>query len=271
MTIWLNPWVGIGGILLALGSLIGGLRWVQHRYHLHPELPRKLLHVGMGLTSLSLPWLFEAVWPMLLLAALTIPLMLALRQVSSLREGFGCVVHGVQRKNSWGDLYFPLSIAILFLLARNETPFYAIPLLIFALGDAAAALVGIFYGRFHYCLGQSTKSVEGSLAFMVIAFLSTHLGLLFLTDLTPGQVLWVALLLALLLTLIEAVSWGGLDNLFLPIGGYFLLTLLVSLPIGLAAMLVLSAFIGWIVGLMLNQRQPILRPIPDYLILMPYP
>src|SRR3954465_10338684 len=65
-----QPWLGLAlvfatfGVLLAIFSLIGHL--------LHPEVLRKGLHVSLGLTALSFPWLFDSVWPVMLLGVTSI-------------------------------------------------------------------------------------------------------------------------------------------------------------------------------------------------------
>ena len=56
-------WLGMAIVLAALGSLLASLRLYQKWASPHAELLRKLLHVGMGLVSLSFPWLFDSSWP----------------------------------------------------------------------------------------------------------------------------------------------------------------------------------------------------------------
>ena len=48
----LNPWLGMGSVLGALGGLTIVLRLWQQCGGPHPEIIRKLLHVGMGLVTL---------------------------------------------------------------------------------------------------------------------------------------------------------------------------------------------------------------------------
>jgi phytol kinase len=74
-----NPLLGIALVLAVLAGLMGGLRLYQTLAAPHPELVRKLLHMGMGLTTLSLPWLFDAAWPVLVLAGLSVVALAALR------------------------------------------------------------------------------------------------------------------------------------------------------------------------------------------------
>ena len=93
--------------------------------------------------------------------------------------------------------------------------------------DATCALVGTRYGMTRY-LGAS-KSLEGSVAFVVVAFFCVHVPLLLWSDVGRAESLLIAATLALLVMLLEGSAWRGLDNLFIPIGGYFLLRAYLSL------------------------------------------
>lgn len=233
-----SPWVGIGLVLAALGGLMGSLRVYQRFGSPHPELVRKLLHMGMGLTTLSFPWLFTEAWPVLLLAGLSIVGLLSVRVIGYLQDRLGSVLGGVKRV-SLGEVYFPLAIALLFLLyqrgdvsdARLRTMLYCIPILLLTLADAAAALIGVGYGRVHYATSEGVKSAEGSLAFFLCAFLVVHIPLLLFTDTGREETLLIALLLAALATMFEAIAWRGLDNLVLPLVSFLLLKIYVAMPV----------------------------------------
>jgi len=176
----------------------------------------------MGLVTLTFPWLFHDAWPVLLLSALAIAALAAFRFLPALQARFGQVLHGVERK-SWGEIYFPLAVALLFLLADGHRLFYVIPLLTLTLADAVAALVGVRYGEHRYATSEGSKSAEGSLAFFLVAFLSAYVPLLLLSASGGSEALLIALVLGILVMLFEAISVGGLDNLFIPLGCYALL------------------------------------------------
>lgn len=218
----LSPWLGIALVPLLLGGLILGMKSLAARYAVHPEMSRKLVHIVMGLVTLSFPWLFAEAWPVLLLSILAIAALAALRFLPALQGRFGQVLHGVERK-SWGEIYFPLAVALLFLLADGRQLFYVIPLLTLTLADAVAALVGVRYGEHRYATSEGSKSAEGSLAFFVVAFLSAYVPLLLLSPSGRSEALLISLVLGILVMLFEAIAVGGLDNLFIPLGCYALL------------------------------------------------
>src|SRR5262249_14997400 len=105
-----EPLVGMAIVLGVLGGLLGTLAVYRRVAAPHPELLRKMMHVGMGLTTLSFPWLFDRAWPVLALGGLSVVLLVCLRTVGRLRAGVGQVVGGVARF-SLGDIYFPLAVA----------------------------------------------------------------------------------------------------------------------------------------------------------------
>ena len=250
----LNPWLGIGLVLAVLLGLMAVLRRVGRT--LHPEVTRKLLHVGMGLVTLAFPWIFAAAWPAWVLAGVSV-LLLGAAKLPALRKRLGGVVDGVERE-SLGDLYFPISVALIFQLAHQRPVLYCIPVLLLTLADAVAALIGIFYGHRHYDTVHGQKSAEGSAAFFAVAFLSTLAPLLLYTDVGRVEALLLAATVGLLVMLIEAVSWGGLDNLLVPLGGYFLLAgYLPMRATGLAVLLV--ATLAWVVFVLLLRRRSTLN------------
>jgi len=225
----LPPWAAIGVVLGVLGLTMLAVRSVQRRRGLPPESARKAIHIAMSIVALSLPWLFDDAGPVLLLAVLAVGAMAAVRWVPALRGSVGQVLHRVDRPTSLGDMAFPVAIAVLYVLTADSPVLYAIPLLLLGLADAGAALVGASYGRASYATVEGAKSREGSVAFALIAFLCVHVPLLLATPVGRPESLWVAAIVAVLATIVEAVSWRGLDNLFVPLGAYAVLVRLLTL------------------------------------------
>jgi phytol kinase len=211
---------------------MGGLWLLQRFAHVHPEVVRKSLHMSMGLTTISFPWLFDRAWPVIFLAVASSAGLLALRLVPWLRGSVGKVLGGVSRI-SWGEIYFVIAVAVLFTIyvrqpggdPNQRTILYCVPLLLLTVSDAAAALIGISYGRLRYTTAEGFKSAEGSIAFFTTAFFVVHVPLLLSTDIGRPETLLIGVLIAWLATMFEAISWRGLDNLALPLITYLLLSI----------------------------------------------
>jgi len=217
------PGLAILSVMLALGGLLLGVRAAQRRWALNPEHCRKTVHMGMGLVCLTFPWLFRTAWPVGVLAGCAAAALGAVRFVPRLKTQLGGVLGGVERE-SWGELLFPLSVAFVFLLAHGQALLFCIPVLTLTLADAMAALIGQRYGQARYETDSGWKSVEGSTAFFFVAFLSTHVPLLLFSDVGRLECLLVAVVMGLILSLMEAIAWQGLDNLFIPLVSYVCLT-----------------------------------------------
>lgn len=88
-----------------------------------------------------------------------------------------------------------------------------------AYGDSGAAIVGEKYGRRKFKV-FSDKSLEGSVAMMLISFSSLTVSLLIFSSM---NVLWVSakipsvIIVSILATLVESLSPEGFDNLTVPL------------------------------------------------------
>ena len=176
----------------------------------------------MGLFTLSLPWLFASAWPVVVMCGVTIALLLAIRRSPLLQSKFGGVLGKVARC-SYGEIYFSIGVATLFVWARNDHVHYLIAILLLTFADAAAALVGKRFGSHPYPTFGGQKSVEGSLTFLTVAVACIYVPLALSTNVDAVAALLPALTVALVLTLIEALASRGLDNLLLPLAAFVLL------------------------------------------------
>lgn len=175
-----------------------------------PEWTRKLVHLGGGLTCLLFPFLVGRLWIILVLALAMTGIFTAAAKLGLLQG-----LHGVERR-SRGAEYYPLAIFLVLVLAGERTWLYLAAVLVLAVADAFAALVGSRYGVVRYQVQDESKTLEGSLVFFLIAFLAIHLPTLLMTDLPRAVCVLAAVLVAVLVTGFEAISLGGADNLFVP-------------------------------------------------------
>lgn len=205
-------WVHAAIVLMALLGMVLLVEAWTRRTAPPPELSRKVVHMLGGLGSLALPWWLHAPGLVAGLAVLSAALLYLGQRRGTLR----CLA-AVNRRGA-GSAYFPLAILLLFLVARERPWLYVTTVLIITVSDAAAALVGGAYGRFHFHVGREhRKSLEGSIFFWLLSFLAIHLPLLLMTNLPRETCVLAALLLSLLLTGVEAISTRGTDNILVPL------------------------------------------------------
>jgi dolichol kinase len=190
-----------------------------------PEWTRKLIHVAGGIVCLLLPFVVSSPWIVLFMA-------LGLTGLFTLaaHAGFLKSLHGVAR-SSRGAEYYPVAIFLVFLLAGDQKWLFVAAVMVLAVGDAFAALIGSRYGVIRYEVEGSDKSLEGSLVFLVVAFLAVHFPTLLMTDLPRPTSVLAAVLVATLVTGVEAISRRGTDNLFVPLAVVIILSKITRQPV----------------------------------------
>lgn len=229
----LPAWLGVAAVLGALALALVALRQAQVRRGLSAAAARRALHVAMSAVALALPWLFDGAGPVAVLAGLGAGAMLAVRLVPALRDRVGRVVHEADRE-SLADVAFPIAVGVLYALAGSSPVLYAVPILLLGVAGPAAALIDARAGAAPPApVGREGR--RASAAFALVAFLCVHVPLLLFTPVGRAEALWIGGIVAVLATLVEAVSWRGLDNLFVPLGTYAVLVRLLTFPAPLLA------------------------------------
>ena len=202
------------GVLLGLMAVV---KKFANAYDLNAELQRKLVHIGTGLYALTLPWIFPDRWPIYMLIGITLGVMLILRLPSVAKRGIGSTLHGVNRK-SYGDVFLALAVGLCLFFAEDQIYLYVLPIAVLTLADAAAALAGTTYGTRFFRVEDGQKSLEGCIVFFGVTLVLAMACLMTMTTFASPNIILLALMVAGFGTLVEAVSWRGFDNLFLPLG-----------------------------------------------------
>jgi phytol kinase len=208
--LWLSA-LGIGLISLA--------EWLYHYKNLHVEITRKMVHIGSGLLALFLPVYFQNQWWVLLMCGL-----FQLILVLSMNHNYLKSINAVKRK-TYGSIVYPMVIYVVYMawyysggrqdqIVQSYAYFY-LPVLIMALCDPLATLVGTTYPFIKF--KKLNKSVGGMLAFWALAFLLSCFILLYSHLFNGKELTWVAIFIATVASITEVYSKKGLDNLFIPI------------------------------------------------------
>ena len=253
----------IAGSVILLALVLWGVSRLAKIAKLDPEIGRKLVHISLGLYCLTFPYVFSSAWEVFATCGLAVGVFLLAR--GTMRQSLGGGLHAVKR-TSYGELLFAVSVALLFWLkdghfvsvsmhhkAQIGPVLYMLPILILTLCDAASAVVGSRYGKRKFVIEEGAKSVEGVVVFAVTAWLLSLIVLLLLTDIGRSEIVLLAFIAAAFGALLEAASWRGLDNLFIPLGLYFLLANLLYLGVvGLAV--IAGIFLGVLLLLLYMTR-----------------
>jgi len=201
--------------LLVLGAAVGALTVAMEtlaRRGVFPQwLCRKVLHVGAVGACAVAPLLLADLTALTVLVAVAAVLLFVL-------VGTGVLFREAEGRPSWGIALFPpmfLGLLLLFPDAE-ERMLIVLPMLILAVSDAMAAVVGTLLPTPAFTLTGDRKTIGGSLTFaastwVILAHLPGPLSALPALELHA-----TAALFALLLAAAEALGSNGRDNLYIP-------------------------------------------------------
>lgn len=194
-------------------GLFGFAELLYHFLHIKAELTRKLVHFGTGILTFLFPvFLSSHIWVLALCASFALILIVSL-QFKLLPS-----INAVDRI-TWGSLCYPLAVYICFVANEfngNKSILFYLPILILAICDPLAALVGKRWPWGKYSIFGNHKSLAGSFVFFIIASILSCFYIQQYAALNLG-VLIPALLIALVATVAEAISNKGFDNITIPL------------------------------------------------------
>jgi phytol kinase len=221
-------WHEVQGALLlstAILALFVAAELIHRFLDVPTERTRKLTHVGAGFAVLTVPWLFQSHWTVLALSLSFFGLLLGGKVTGLLGS-----IHRIERR-SGGAYYYPFAVYLLYVVSAGDPWMFVVPMLVMALSDTAAALVGQRYGTQRYRVVDNHRTLEGSTSFFGLTFI-----LLLVAFGLTGRGGWpdlllITLVVAVLATAVEAVSVRGADNLFIPLAVWFMLQQMVGQPL----------------------------------------
>jgi dolichol kinase len=216
------PLLLVVGSVALLVAAMAAIRTVGQRRGWSAEVQRKCVHVLIGLFAMALPVLFAERWMVVALVLLALVAMILLRLSKGLLGRAGAAIHSVERR-SFGDIWLAVTVGFLFLHSEGSYVLYGLPLAIVTLSDAAAALTGSAYGRRRFAAHEGVKSWEGVIAFAMVGWIAAMSMLLLFSEVPRGNVILLGFVIATFGAMVEAVSWRGLDNLFVPLVIHFFL------------------------------------------------
>jgi len=175
------------------------------------EHTRKIIHVGIGMWVIPTFMLFDhRVWAVAPAAAFVL--------FNYLAWQFGWVRSMEGERRNVGTILYPLSTALA--LALFWTPPWPVvgasSILVMCWGDAAAAIVGRRFGRTHYVVLDHRRSLEGSLAMVVMSVAAILVCFAAFGAPIGSGVVLAACIASVVASAIEAVCPNGLDNLLVP-------------------------------------------------------
>jgi dolichol kinase len=189
------------------------------------EITRKFAHFSSVLATVPFPYIFPSHWYILVLAFLFALVLFITRKGKLLKS-----IHGIERK-SIGSYLLPIAIYLTFLFSDllDNKFLYILPMLILAVSDPMAAILGIniktYNGRIKIFGKKLNKTWLGSKAFLLSSFIISIIALFFHRGVFDFETFFLAMLIAVVTTFAELISWRGSDNLSIPLSAVAVLVL----------------------------------------------
>jgi len=218
--------------LVYLAGWLTVLLLARRFFSIPKELWRKLLHLVAYTSSLfmmfeSNDWLTASVC-CLLFAAVVYPIL----HYAERWKGYAGLFnqrHPGEVKKSLLLLFCTHAVLIALCWGWLDKPYIAVTaILMWGVGDTAAALIGKRFGKHHVHLplADTKKTWEGSLAMTLSAFVTGFLALLMVSPLSWYTCLMHAAITAPITAYTELISHGGNDTITVPAAGALILAFL---------------------------------------------
>ncbi len=211
--------------LLGISLLLVFNELNYRRLKVKGEITRKFAHFTATLAVVPFPYIFPSHWYVLILASVFFAVLFITHQIKQLNS-----IHDIERQ-SIGSYLLPFSIYITFLIAdlTGNKFIYILPMLILAICDPMAAILGININTYNNRIklfGKKLKKTRlGSGAFLVTSFVISIIALYFHDVSFELKTFWLALAISVASTLAELFSWRGSDNLTIPLSVLLILVL----------------------------------------------
>jgi phytol kinase len=189
----------------------------KRRGLLSSYVTRKSVHAAVGTWILPTLFLFDS-WHW----AVVPPLTFLVVNAVDMKTGFFHSIEGTD-PNNYGPLFFPVAFVVVMPIFWAENMKFAacVGILSMAWGDPLASAAGRAFGVRRYRVLGSVRSLEGSAFMFLGSGAAAVCGGLALGDFAPSTLAAMALSAAGAATAVEAISFGGSDDLTVPVAASF--------------------------------------------------
>ena len=206
----MNDYLAVLISCICVFAVLGAAEGLRRVLKLPVEFTRKFVHIGVGMWSWGTVALFHDKW-----FAIIPPAAFVIINYISYRRGSFKTMETRDRSNM-GTVYFPIAfVALILMFFDSQKVVFVAALMPMTWGDAFAAIVGKMKGAHKYKVLGGTRSLEGSLVMLLFSFTALGITIAIFSG-SLSLAFLVALPVSVLVTLIEAISPWGLDNLLVP-------------------------------------------------------
>lgn len=212
----MQNWIGIlVSYIFIFLMIIGGKLFEK----VGKEASRKFIHIMLGNWWLIAMYFFNNVW-----FAAFVPLTFVIINYISYKKDIIKVMEREEnKKDGLGTVYYACSLLILVIITfgvLNKPILGLVPIFVMAFGDGLAAIFGKLIKSKKYKVYDTEKSIAGSLTMFIVSFIIISIYLIYINN--PFWYL-KAIIISLIITVLEAISIKGTDNITVPIANLIML------------------------------------------------
>ena len=175
------------------------------------EVTRKYIHI-----MLSNIWFISMAFFDNFIIAAILPMLFVIINSLSYKFNLIKIMEREDKKEGIGTVYYAISLTVLSLVTFYiNKPILALPgILIMGYGDGLAAVIGQKVKSKSFNILGSTKSVAGSATMLIVSLI---ISILIFSFIGIEYLILKAFLIAIIATILEAISVKGLDNITVPL------------------------------------------------------
>lgn len=212
----MQNWIGIlVSYIFIFLMIIGGKLFEK----IGKEASRKFIHIMLGNWWLIAMYFFNNVW-----FAAFVPLTFVIINYISYKKDIIKVMEREEnKKDGLGTVYYACSLLILVIITfgvLNKPILGLVPIFVMAFGDGLAAIFGKLIKSKKYKVYDTEKSIAGSLTMFIVSFIIITIYLIYINS--PFWYL-KGIIISLIITVLEAISIKGTDNITVPIATLIML------------------------------------------------
>lgn len=175
------------------------------------EVTRKYIHI-----MLSNIWFISMAFFDNFIIATILPMLFVIINSLSYKFNLIKIMEREDKKEGIGTVYYAISLTVLSLVTFYiNKPILALPgILIMGYGDGLAAVIGQKVKSKSFNILGSTKSIAGSATMLIVSLI---ISILIFSFIGIEYIILKAFLIAIIATILEAISVKGLDNITVPL------------------------------------------------------
>lgn len=176
------------------------------------EASRKYIHIALAFWWVIVIAFFDNIW-----FAIIPPItFVILNYISVKKDLIKVMEREEEKKDGYGTVYYALSLLILIIVTFTirKPELGLVGVFTMGFGDGFAAIIGKKVNSKQYKIGNTTKTIAGSLTMFVITLFITSIFMAIY-----GVNMWIikSIAIAIIMTIVEAISIKGTDNITVPL------------------------------------------------------